>query len=366
MVPDPLQQPVGALMRHCARLQSEDSIQTAAEVLRDEGVELIVVVEGDRLRGVVSQQSLAQALGEGRQPSESVMTAAASPAAVLRPYSTGAEALRTFAFTGGAPVVVLDEMERVLGVVGPADLYPRRAVQVRPPLIGGMATPFGVYLTTGSISAGAGGLALIATGMLLFSLITGASFAADYLASFVRNAGSAAKVADILSVGLFAIGLRLIPLSGIHAAEHKVVHAIERGEELTPAIVKRMPRVHPRCGTNIAVGASLFVSLATANFIPIREFQLLFALVATIALWRPLGGLVQMLVTTRPPSDRQIDMGIRAGEELLAKYARSPHVRPNFATRLWNSGLFHVIVGSFLAFGLLWLILKPFGIDITV
>jgi uncharacterized protein YqhQ len=36
---------------------------------------------------------------------------------------------------------------------------------------------------------------------------------------------------------------------GYHGAEHKAIHAIEAGVELTPENVQRFPRLHPRCGT---------------------------------------------------------------------------------------------------------------------
>ena len=36
---------------------------------------------------------------------------------------------------------------------------------------------------------------------------------------------------------------------GYHGAEHKAIHAIEAGVELTPENVQRFTRLHPRCGT---------------------------------------------------------------------------------------------------------------------
>lgn len=36
---------------------------------------------------------------------------------------------------------------------------------------------------------------------------------------------------------------------GYHGAEHKAIHAVEAGVELTPENVQRFPRLHPRCGT---------------------------------------------------------------------------------------------------------------------
>jgi uncharacterized protein YqhQ len=43
-----------------------------------------------------------------------------------------------------------------------------------------------------------------------------------------------------------------------------VVHAIERGEPLLAESVRAMPRVHPRCGTNIVAAAFLATTVYTA------------------------------------------------------------------------------------------------------
>src|SRR5262249_42286314 len=151
---------------------------------------------------------------------------------------------------------------------------------VRPQTVGGMATPFGVYLTTGTIGAGAKGWALVATGVvmaLMFCVIGGIALHVDnaILAHYIKELNDAhvkkaiadvkidnfshlvESISQVVTFLAFLIIFRLLPLSGIHAAEHKVVHAIERGEELTRENVRRMPRVHPRCGTNLVVGLSL-------------------------------------------------------------------------------------------------------------
>src|SRR5206468_2521132 len=116
-----------------------------------------------------------------------------------------------------------------------------------------------------------------------------------------------------ISTAIFAAAFRLLPLAGIHAAEHKVVHAIERGEELTRESVRRMPRVHPRCGTNFATGLSIFLAISLADkVITDNYYRVLLALLCTLIFWRPLGSLVQYWVTTKEPTDAQLDMGIRS------------------------------------------------------
>ncbi|HZH98546.1 MAG TPA: DUF1385 domain-containing protein, partial [Fimbriimonadaceae bacterium] len=236
--------------------------------------------------------------------------------------------------------------------------------------IGGMATPFGVYLTTGAISAGAGPLALVSTGMLMFGLFLAGDLSAFYTAeALVRRDASESLlwiVRNLMPVTVFFTGLRILPLAGIHAAEHKVVHAIERGEELESEIVKRMPRVHPRCGTNLAVGATLFMSILFSQVVTSDELRFLLAVFVTFICWRPIGTAVQLLITTKPPNDKQIQMGISAGEELLERYWVTRGAMPGPLKRIWNSGIFYVVIGSSLCYALAYGLVRLFGLDVPL
>jgi hypothetical protein len=229
-----------------------------------------------------------------------------------------------------------------------------------------MATPFGVYLTTGAIRAGAKDLPLVATGMLLFAVYYLAVWAGEtaglYVLSRWSNPGLALWLRDAGPFAAFLAAMRLMPISGIHAAEHKVVHAIERGEPLELEAVRRMPRVHPRCGTNIAIGASLFLALAAWKAIEFEPLRLLVAALLTLILWRPLGNLVQWLVTTRPPTDRHIRTGIAAGRELLEKYWRTGPSRVSFAHRIAMTGILHVMAGSIACYGVIRGLFALFGV----
>jgi hypothetical protein len=350
MAPSILSQPVTLLARSTYPLAIEDSLALASRRIRESGVGIIALIENGRYQGAITERSLGEALAAGFEPLDQATRAREKVELRIGPYSTGAEALRLFSELGVPALIVVDDAGYVLGTLSPSDLYPRQTAPPRPPMIGGMATPFGVYLTTGVVRAGASDLALVTTGMLLVCLLNAAAIGAGTLTLAMVDHGLRMDVADLLSsviaLGLFAIAMRILPLAGIHAAEHKVVHAIERGEELSLEVVRRMPRVHPRCGTNFAVGATLFLSLATTPFIPIDTVRLLVALVATLLLWRPLGSLVQRFVTTAPPNDRQLKMGIQAGEELLQKYVQAPVVMPGFFRRIYNSGILHVMLGG--------------------
>jgi uncharacterized protein YqhQ len=170
--------------------------------------------------------------------------------------------------------------------------------------------------------------------------------------------------AGVLTMVLFLLGMRLAPLSGTHGAEHQVVHAIERGEELTPEVVRRMPRVHPRCGTNLAAGATIFLAIIELPWPSNEEWRLILAALAMYIFWRPVGSILQFYATTKRPSDRQLAGGIRAAEELLDRHATSKIAMPSVARRLWNSGLVYVMAGSSLCAVVAELVGKLFHVEL--
>lgn len=365
-----LSRPVSTLMRPTFFSPVEQSLGLTAQRLRENSAGMLPITDGARLVGVVTEASLATAIANGAEDSEPSQIALVAEPPIIRLYETGAEALRSFdRFQTGA-LIVVDDANLVVGILRASDLLDPPSVNPRPHMIGGMATPFGVYLTTGSVSTGATGLALMTTGMVLFSMLTAATLTSYGAYIGLTNLGMIQKQADLLTTflqfGLFAASFRLLPIAGVHAAEHMVVHAIERGEPLEPNIVKRMPRVHPRCGTNLAVGSSIFLGIALNPAISSEYFRVVLALVATLLLWRRVGGWVQYWITTRPPTDKQIEMGIRTGKALLAKQAQTRFVRVSFLTRLWNSGMFHVMAGSMLVASILGVLSALFGWGLPV
>ena len=158
-----------------------------------------------------------------------------------------------------AALPVVDGNGRYRGMISRADIVAALGRNVRPPSVGGMATPLGVWLTTGSLSAGAPALGLFLSGMVL----GGCFIASDAIMQFALGAinadwgrafasgriGATAEGGDafnLLVTGvqglLFLLIMRLLPLSGVHAAEHQTVWAIEKGLALTPENVAKMPR----------------------------------------------------------------------------------------------------------------------------
>ncbi|HJP84031.1 MAG TPA: DUF1385 domain-containing protein [Fimbriimonadaceae bacterium] len=370
MTLSPLSQPISHLMRPTFMLGPESTLGGVADKLRENSAGVVPIVNGRELIGVVSERSLAHAIAMGAEPTDGVEKAFETELLSIPLYESGAEALRMFETFQCGALAVVDDTRRVLGILRASDLIDPPEVSVRPALIGGMATPFGVYLTSGTVQAGAKGWALVATGATLFTVLTTSSIASNYLFQWLVEHGWQLRAADwissILLFGLFAVGFRLMPISGIHAAEHMVVHTMERGEPLIPSVVKRMPRVHPRCGTNLAVGASIFMGIAANSMIQPESLRLTLALVATLTLWRKVGGWVQYWITTRPPSDRHIEMGIRSAKELLEMQSQARVIQVGFLRRLWNSGIFHVMIGSTLAASVLAGISAVFHLDLPL
>ncbi len=350
-LPDPLGLPVGSLTRPVTPVESVVSIRSAARAMAENGLDVLPVVREGRYVGVVGQRELARALANGVDPNDELALYMRPEAASVRTFESGAEALRRMSESGETYAVVIDDDARVVGVLTPSRLFnpPRR--RNRPRMVGGMATPLGVYLTSGTVNGGAPWYGLVLTGALMACLFV----LADTSTTAIRMLLPVAHrfdnwvVASMMGLTffLFLLLLRVIPLSGTHAAEHMTVHAIERGEDLVPETVRRMPRVHPRCGTNYIAGLTIFSAIA---FTPIGtlngEISLLLGLAAAFLLWRPVGSLIQFYFTTRPPNAEQIQTGIKAGEELLANYERAPHSHPTPWRWIVNSGLPYVLLGG--------------------
>ena len=165
------------------------------------------------------------------------------------------DALETLSRSQSPALPVVDpESGRILAVL----------TRPEPPRLGGMATPLGVYLHDGVSSGGAGSWGLFLTGVTMSGLILLAQALAHGLA---REAATHLAVLSVwerrLPLGLqlwlsaispwlplpFVFGLlRLLPMSGTHAAEHQVVHCIERQAPLTSDCVRAMPRAHHGAG----------------------------------------------------------------------------------------------------------------------
>jgi uncharacterized protein YqhQ len=130
-----------------------------------------------------------------------------------------------------------------------------------------------------------------------------------------------------------------------HGAEHKVVHVWEAGEELTVENARAKSTLHPRCGTSFL----LFVMVVSIIVFSIFKFQAFAAIFLSRVVLIPLisglsyelirfsaprcrtgffrivtlPGMALQRVTTKEPSDDQLEVSIRALKEALELEGRN-------------------------------------------
>lgn len=358
---------IARLVKDCPVLNPQDTLRRAAGLLRASGGSRLPVCRNGSIFGTISERSITAHLAAADNPNDVLDTPIESlvePGVTLLDIRVSPrEAASAFAASGEDVLPVTDERGAFRGVLHRRDLLAYLSKNLRPPLVAGMATPLGVYLTNGVVSGGAGNTGLFLTGVSLslmiilsgvivdllqqlFSITTGINvsvfLASPPLTSTPNVYDIAFYITTVLTVVVFFVLMRISPLSGYHAAEHMTVHAIESGEVLTYETVRRMPRVHPRCGTNLLAAAGVFVILTNKLS---SSVGVLLALLVVVIGWRTVGGWLQYFVTTKDPSPRQIESGIAAGRQLLERYQEEPNRTPKPLERIWNIGLLQTAAG---------------------
>lgn len=376
MEPTPTQEPHGAtgaqpLIRPVPPLSPNSSLRRAVDLLRAAGAASVAVVnERGAYLGSVSSSALAAA-ASGRNldlngPAFGLMEIGDRTARVTGgPGDAGAVLAGTAATSS---VIVVDASGRYVGIAYLADQLAPADLAHRPAGAGGMATPRGVYLTTGSARGGSGNWAIYATGALLGAAL-GLSHGIVGLGAWVAErtgngtwfslwlsaeAPTASEVQWLLVQAavapVFLLLLRALPLAGYHGAEHKVINAMDQGEPLEIDVVRRMSRVHARCGTNLIAALGIFVA-ATQVLSAVRPAGLAEADSALIGgalawlLYRRLGPLLQRWFTTREPNDRQLRAAIDAANDLMRSSYLAPAAPPSRLRRLWCMGAPQTMAG---------------------
>ncbi|GBC96270.1 Inosine-5'-monophosphate dehydrogenase [bacterium HR16] len=360
--------PVERYMTSVPVLSPEDPLAKAVALARAARASTLPVVQDGRLVGVIAESDIARLMQQGdphQQQYLPVSAAMTRDTLFVLPFTPTTHALQLMQEYGFSSLPVVSQDGEYLGTVLRSDVLALTCDTVRPPMVGGMATPLGVYLTGGGVRAGAGDLGLFLTGVLLMTLnlialvlvYSGSRWIQQHtgIPLYAMLLSPTASLLDwqdwigmalrAMPIVLFLLFVRLSPIAGIHAAEHMTVHAIERGEPLEPEFVRRMPRVHPRCGTNLAAGALVFLTLANLNVGIYRDVTLLLAFVTTLLVWRPIGNLLQALFTTRPPSERQLRNGIEVGKQLLHRYQMQGYRPLTLRERIWNMGILQIATG---------------------
>lgn len=373
------------VMRSMPTLTPASSLGRALEMLRFHAASSLPIASDGKLAGWIDQSDLQAALAPF---AEDVDVAMSHPVAeILRPCPLFVRPemslieIRALLHRGKiAPMQclpVVDSHGYCLGMVHPCDLLLPQPPQYRLPTIGGMATPFGVYLTDGSSQAGAGNLGLIGTGAMMALMIFAGSFVTqeglsltaqllhlnhsplfdlDYLPSS-RNIplAIACSAIKILAALPFLLMMRFSVLAGYHAAEHQTVHAIECSEPLVPAVVARMPRAHPRCGTNLVAAIGIFFLFKGLfdSLLQEGELAMVSAGLITLFTWKRVGTFLQERFTTRQATERQLASGIKAGNELIMKSIESRPARRNPLRRFWCMGMAQSLLGMLLISGII-------------
>ncbi|MFM9872148.1 MAG: DUF1385 domain-containing protein [Fimbriimonadaceae bacterium] len=341
--------PVGHFMVGIESADSGNSMVALATMLIDYGVPAIPVVVDGIYVGLVFEDDLFAAMQSGL-PTSTPASELLRPTSAVSNQASIAETLRRMEVNSTSTLAVIDDRGHVLGVVTASRLLASNDRYARPKLVGGLATPFGVRLLGGGVTAGAGPIHILATGAVMFLTLAIGNFIVMGLALAIpfeiQVTDWFLTIQAFVTLLMFLLLLRAQPLAGYHAAEHMVVHAIEQNEPLEPETVARMPRVHPRCGTNIAVAAGLFLGISQTPIIPSPDLRVLLAIFARLFLFRPLGAFVQDKFTTKPPTEKQLAAGIAAGKELLANYQTAGNITPSIPKRIWQSGILHAMAGS--------------------
>jgi uncharacterized protein YqhQ len=141
----------------------------------------------------------------------------------------------------------------------------------------------------------------------------------------------------IISVGLWKEMRRIFEY---HGAEHKVIHAYENGKGLALSCIKDNSPLHPRCGTSFLL-IVMVISIFTFSFIP-QGWSFVYKFISRLVLIPLIAGisyeflklsarmqnnfLMKMMIqpglmlqrlTTREPDEAQIEVAVRALEEVL-------------------------------------------------
>lgn len=339
------------------------TMPTLSEVVDAQEAEVLIVVPDQMGWRAASEDHIDRAIGLGL-PLYEAADYMFQPAPMIGADATVAEAVAR-GNKGKRPILVIDRQGMPTGWVSPADLDEIAELKTfknfrpGPPqpyvgVVGGMATPFGVYLTNGRVTGGAKPGSIVLTGALLAALFASATYLITLLNVYIGPQFADTQFEQpmryllqlIIPVAFLGL-MRVTPIAGIHAAEHKVVHAIERNMPLNKEAVSMMSRVHPRCGTNIAVGFLLFALISELPLNAPPAIKMMIGFAVAFLLWRRLGGWVQRVFTTKTPNDKQLKDGIKAGKQLLQKASKLPYRPISFGEKILTSGLPQLLLGAF-------------------
>ncbi|MGC9318738.1 MAG: DUF1385 domain-containing protein [Armatimonadota bacterium] len=258
------------------------------------------------------------------------------------------------------PVTILSDPR---GSIYPDWMWPRPVVG--PPRISGTAMPGGVFMSVGTDRT-AGDTWLLLTGLSIAALGSGA-MVLTYVASWLleqawsvpltplllmmptsRLEPEAAPwlqiVINLLMILSFLVLMRISPLSGYHAAEHKVISAIEHYGEPTMDRARQMPRAHRRCGSNLLAGVLPLLLFAE----PLFRIDPIAGAAVIILGWGlrfQTGYLIQAVFATKEPTERQLRAGLEAGRKVLRLWRERKGEPVAPLVSIWRRGLIQMFAG---------------------
>jgi len=190
-----------------------------------------------------------------------------------------------------------------------------------------------------------------ATAIISLVVVAALFFVLPLVATGWLEGVAGSHLAVIVIEGAFRLGLVVayVGLIGLvpdvrrvyeyHGAEHKTIHAMEHGEPMEPARIQKYPTAHVRCGTSFlltVVVVSIFVFAVVGNaeiWLRILSRVVLIPVIAAISYEViRLGGafekspvthvlmwpnLALQALTTKQPDDGQVQVAVRALEEVL-------------------------------------------------
>lgn len=194
--------------------------------------------------------------------------------------------------------------------------------------------------------------------LVLFSVLP--TYIAQWVADFFQlttekfwHFSIIALIEGVFKVAIFIAYLLVVSLMKdirrtfeYHGAEHKTIACFESGHELTVKNVRKCTRFHPRCGTSFMF-VMILLSILVGCFIPFTGLTRIITKILVLPLVMGIGyeyimyagknenqitkilsapGLWMQRITTREPSDDQIQVAICAVKASVPELYREPNV----------------------------------------
>ena len=200
----------------------------------------------------------------------------------------------------------------------------------------------GVEIGRGAVALMLGFTAIVGIGLFFILPLVIATFTAGSIDNGLVQHLVEGLVRVLIFLGYLVLISRTPDIARVfqyHGAEHMTIHALEHGDPLVPADIRRHPTAHPRCGTEFLVVVIMLSILAfslvgrQSPLVMVGSRILLIPVIAAVGyellrlgarhranpvvrviMWP--GILVQM-ITTKQPTDDMIEVAVVSMEEAL-------------------------------------------------